>query len=92
MFAKNLIGHCQNITDCGLKYLQGIENLSLNHNANITNLGLRSLIGIQSLSICHNPNITVEGLRSLQGIQVLRIYGCQGLKNTKIILKGCSVY
>ena len=61
-----------NITNEGLRWLQGVHTLDLWSNTNVTNEGLKWLQGVHTLNLWSNTKITNEGLRWLVSYEISR--------------------
>jgi Leucine-rich repeat (LRR) protein len=70
------LSRCKNITDAGLKYLSGLDNLEILNldETNITDAGLKyikNLKSLQELNLSHTK-VTDRGIQELSGMKSLR--------------------
>ena len=59
----------KNVSDIGLSYIEGVQDLNIQRNEIITDDGLKYLRGIKKLNI--KNNLLIKNLKLLKGIEYL---------------------
>ena len=66
---------CKNITDVGLSYLKGVQNIDLTC-TEVTDEGLKYLKGVSIIILTFCKNITDKGLSYMEGVHTINLEDC----------------